>query len=646
MEYIRYRKSLPDWPANETHCMYGLDADLIMLGLVTHEPHFSLLREDVLNRRKGQPDQFHLLHLGLLREYLDLEFECLRLRLPFGYDLEKIIDDFVFMCYFVGNDFLPHLPYLDIADNALNRMFDIYKELLPSLGGYLTDCGTIHLARVEHFIQQLSQIEKEILDELEQELQARDRSRRGGRGRNGNGRGTHDDHSQQHRHQQQPSPSPIAVRHASKSTDQDADDLDVDNELEDDGAAANGRSGKQKRHSSRNQYQAIANPDDEEVDGGIDDDDDGAGDSILASAILPRDLQVFEINPEDIDEDDGVALEALEPLIPTADERQSSDWKNRYYLQKFGHSLDDVDFHRQLRRSYIEGLAWVLKYYYDGCVSWGWFFPFHYAPLASGASSELLLADTIDYRRLLTLPRSHALALSVDLVGIADMQIEFVLGKPFFPYQQLLGVLPIASKDCLPVPYQELMLDPKSPLAGWYPLDFKIDMNGKKNSWEGVVLVPFIDEKALLAASESIDPARLTPEERARNEFGHHYLFRFNPKVTIDVYPSSIPSMFDSLRSCNVSCTIFEYDPKVELRHFQLCQDARMGADSPPRFPTFATLEHYALVKLVGVALFGFGSKYVTSYTCSIPSIQFNSIQLNSLAGSLTCLLTYSYQYQ
>lgn len=48
MEFIRYQKSQPDYNVDTRHCLYGLDADLMMLGLCSHEPYFSLLREEVV----------------------------------------------------------------------------------------------------------------------------------------------------------------------------------------------------------------------------------------------------------------------------------------------------------------------------------------------------------------------------------------------------------------------------------------------------------------------------------------------------------------------------------------------------------------------------------------------------------------------
>ena len=74
------------------------------------------------------------MHLSLMREYLDLEFRSLEATLPFAYDPERIIDDFILLAIFVGNDFLPHLPGVHINEGALNLIFGIYKRVLPVAG--------------------------------------------------------------------------------------------------------------------------------------------------------------------------------------------------------------------------------------------------------------------------------------------------------------------------------------------------------------------------------------------------------------------------------------------------------------------------------------------------------------------------------
>ncbi|GFZ20245.1 5'-3' exoribonuclease 3 [Actinidia rufa] len=204
MSFIRLQRTSPNYDPNTRHCLYGQDADLIMLALATHEVHFSILREDILMQEQ-QPEcqsaletslsnaepsplrggeafkpfrspsslirkPYQFLHIWILREYLELDLKISNPPEKVNIDLDRLIDDFIFMCFCTGNDFLPHMPTLEIHEGAIDLLMHVYKEEFKNFGGYLVDmqwaedkkARYVKLKRVEKFILSVGSYEEKI----------------------------------------------------------------------------------------------------------------------------------------------------------------------------------------------------------------------------------------------------------------------------------------------------------------------------------------------------------------------------------------------------------------------------------------------------------------------------------------------------
>ena len=183
LEYIRTFKKSEKYIKNIRHCIYGLDADLVMLALISHEPNIVLLREDNILKKKKQKllekkgiqlitgnekeeEMYEFYLISVLREYLELEFYDIRTKIKFEFNMERILDDFIFLCFFIGNDFLPNLYSLAIESGAMDYLFEFYKDCLPELEGYITEQGKINFSRAKKIFNLLSKKELHSLDLL------------------------------------------------------------------------------------------------------------------------------------------------------------------------------------------------------------------------------------------------------------------------------------------------------------------------------------------------------------------------------------------------------------------------------------------------------------------------------------------------
>ncbi|KAK4688987.1 5'-3' exoribonuclease 1, partial [Tremellales sp. Uapishka_1] len=591
-EFIRLSKAQPDYNPNTRHCLYGLDADLIMLGLLSHDPHFCLLREEVTFGRKTKKNtglsqtNFFLLHLSLLREYLDLEFSPVASQISFEYNLERIIDDFILMAVFVGNDFLPHLPDLHINEGAMDRIWGIYKEVLPQAGGYLNEHGTISLPRLQLLLNELGKFEeenfeKEFADDnwykgkQTKEIAAMEKAKKRGK-------------MIITKEQQKllVDIKKFVTKHLTKPTTSDRCVL-VNNFSARDQRFVQELADSLHLHltwdevDEYGQKLAILTFDMEGVsEDGVEEQEDGEeeweeendGEGEMAIKRVFDKYSKAKVVENTVDDFEDHYEESIK--------QKMVEWKKRYYKEKLEINYDVPEEIGALVFRYVEGLQWILNYYYKGVSSWGWFYDYHYSPRIT------------------------------DLQNIDHFKFDFDYGKPFTPFQQLMGVLPEESKDHVPAAYRDLMYEETSPILDFYPQEFELDMNGKKQEWEAVVKVPFIDQARLLRAMAARD-VRLTPEEKERNKSGVlSTQFEFD-EAQDQTVASSLPGFFPDLVKCRCKAQPFHLPTLgggIDLI-LGLLDGVHLGASALAGFPSMETLPHQGSLGYHGVSVFQSDSK-------------------------------------
>ena len=574
MQFIREQREKPNYDPNLRHCIMGQDGDLIMLGLCTHEPNLVLFRERVIfsstQRRIGEAKaasaldsyihnaHFEFLHMGVLRDYLAYEFETSNVISGSPWDLERTIDDFVLLSFLCGNDFLPHLPAIDIGDHAFDLLFWSYKtcrkrwlQRLEEGDPYLTFAGSISSGRrLEEYLATVGSHEVAYYDKKKQAAEAENTRLRKQYKKLGMG-------------------SDFMPDDALVASKEESDRAAYRKMLQDIRDAA-----AEKNNNSDDSFTPVMTgkvefqPVEDEVEEGLVARMGNLLQNSLSSSVGEKDEDSTKYRLASIDD---------------------QDLKGRYYYDKFQITPFDADKHLALRRAYIEGLVWNLKYYYEGCVSWEWYYPYHYGPMLS----DLVNLDEV-----------------LDEIKFEDK------GRPLNPFEQLLGCMPPSQAHHIPEPYRWLMTDPASPIIDFYPTTFTVDMNGKRWPWEAVVLLPFIDSKRLLSATSTVDQSLLTEQERQRNSVGTTVVMMHDLAHEEKIPRLGDPEYFQEIKSCKAITVPFEVSDWNYTSDTVPVLKPQVKIGTTPK-PGFSSLRDAPVQSLwrrkMGLNIFGGRSRYKTA---------------------------------
>ena len=348
-------KYIDNLPKEKTYVVYGLDADLIMLSMI-RDTNVILLRERTEYNIEKMDNEVEYIFLDI--SYLK---DCLIKSLK--KDFYKISDrmilyDYLFICFFIGNDFITNSPSINIRYGGINKLLSIYQQLQEEYFGnyYLLDNHIINRDNLLLFLEKISKKEKEYIGEI---IKIRDRQERYIINKIGN-------HDKQ------------TIKNIKECT---PNDLNISNE----------------------NYEEIINN----------------------YPILNRENEADIIN------------------------------NNKYYLHamfntiNYNPSYDKIIETKKINlcHEYIKSIIWTVNYYFNDCVSWRWYYKYHYAPLITDLYTYLLKCDF-------------------------NKEIIFNKDKPYLPKEQLEIVLPNQKKTY------------------FYPKDTPVYSFMKRYDWECHPILP------------------------------------------------------------------------------------------------------------------------------------------------------------
>jgi 5'-3' exonuclease len=160
--YIRTNSAIHK---DKTTVIYGLDADLIMLS-INHLPiceNIYLFREtpEFIKSIDNslEPNETYLLDIPELSKNITLNMNN---DAELSNEQQKNrVYDYIFMCFFLGNDFMPHFPAINIRTGGIDKLINAYKATLGGTNENLTNGKKIFWKNVRKFVEYLAKMEDE-----------------------------------------------------------------------------------------------------------------------------------------------------------------------------------------------------------------------------------------------------------------------------------------------------------------------------------------------------------------------------------------------------------------------------------------------------------------------------------------------------